>query len=247
MNDSFGIEDKVAIVTGSNRGIGKAIVEQFMSCGAKKVYAAVRTPGTESQLVERFGDRVVPVEIDLERPETIVAAAEMAVDVEVLVNNAGVLSNSSPVADNAVDSLKSEMEINVFGLMRMAQAFSPILKRNGGGAIVQINSIASMKSFYRFSTYCASKAAAYSITQALRDVLSEQKTRVISVHPGPIGTDMAVTAGIEDVAEPVSVVAERVVEALKDSSFHVFPDMLAERIGNEYRGFSDNIIEEELL
>ena len=109
------------------------------------------------------------------------------------------------------------MDVNVNGLIRMAQAFAPVLKNNGGGALIQLNSVASIKNFAPFTTYCASKAAAYSVTQSLKDLLGEQNTQVMSVHPGPIATDMADHAGMGDMAEPPSLVADAIVEALGDA------------------------------
>ena len=244
---SYDIKDKVALVTGANRGIGKAIVESFLGNGASKVYAAVRTLGTASPLVEAYGDRVVPIQIDLGQPDTIAATAAKAKDVQVLVNNAGVLRASTPLAEDAIESLNFEMKINVFGLIRMAQAFAPVLKANGGGAFVQLNSVASMKCFAGFATYSASKAAAYSITQALRELLGEQGTAVLSVHPGPIATDMADSAGLGEIAEPPSIVAESIVAALKTGDFHLFPDSMAREIGSTYQSFADNIVEANLM
>lgn len=247
MSKNFDIQGKTALVTGANRGIGKAIVESFLDNGAAKVYAAVRTLDSASPLVQEYGGRVAPIQIDLGDPEMIAGAAEKANDVQIVVNNAGVLRTSTPMADNVIESLDFEMKINVFGLIRMAQAFAPVLQANGGGAFVQLNSIASMKCFSDFATYCASKAAAYSITQALRELLGQQGTAVLSVHPGPIATDMADVAGFTEMAEPPSVVAEHIVAALKVKDFHVFPDSMAKQVGSAYQSFADNIIEANLM
>jgi NAD(P)-dependent dehydrogenase (short-subunit alcohol dehydrogenase family) len=247
MNTHYDIKGKTALVTGANRGIGRVIVETFLNHGAEKVYAAVRTLGSASPLVQKYGDRIVPVQVDLDKPETIAAAAKTAKDIQVVVNNAGVLRVATPLADDAVDSLDFEMKINVFGLIRMAQAFAPVLKANGGGAFVQLNSIASVRCNSGFSTYCASKAAAYSITQGLRELLGQQGTAVLSVHPGPIATDMADTAGMTEFAEPPSLVAEGIVAALKAGDFHLFPGSIAQKIWDDYQGFAENIIEADLV
>jgi NAD(P)-dependent dehydrogenase (short-subunit alcohol dehydrogenase family) len=161
---NFDIKDKIILITGANRGIGKTFVDSFIEYGALKVYAAVRTMDSASPLVEKHGDKVVPIHIDLADPQSISAAAETAKDVQVVVNNAGVLKISTPLDNDAISSLEFEMSINVYGLIRMAQAFAPVLKANGGGVFAQLNSVVSMKCFSNFATYSASKAASYSIT-----------------------------------------------------------------------------------
>lgn len=243
MNANYDIKGKTALVTGANRGIGKAIVESLLNNGAKKVYAAVRSLDSASPLIEKYGDKVIAIQIDLGEPEIITAAAEQAKDVQIVINNAGVLQMSDLMSDDAIAALEFEMKINTFGLIRIAQAFAPILKANGGGAFVQVNSIASMKCFSDFATYSASKAAAYSITQALRDLLNQQGTTVLSVHPGPIGTDMTEATGLKDIAEPPSVVSEGIITALKAGDFHLFPDSMAKQFESAYENFADNVIE----
>jgi short-subunit dehydrogenase len=243
MNAKYDIKGKTALVTGANRGIGKAIVESLLNNGATKVYAAVRNTDSASPLVKEYGDKVVPIQFDLGEPNVITAAAEQTQDVQVVVNNAGVLQMSDLMSNDAIEALEFEMKINTFGLMRIAQAFAPILKANDGGAFVQVNSIASMKCFSDFATYSASKAAAYSITQALREILSQQGTAVLSVHPGPILTDMTDATGLQDIAEPPSVVAEGIISALKSGDFHLFPDSMAKQFESAYKNFADNIIE----
>ncbi|TWT88358.1 3-oxoacyl-[acyl-carrier-protein] reductase FabG [Pseudobythopirellula maris] len=242
----YDIEGKTVLVTGANRGIGKAIVEAVLAHGAKKVYAAVRSVESAEPLVAEHGERVTPVEIDLTKPETITAAAEAASDVQVVVNNAGVLKTSTALDADALENLAFEFEVNVYGLVRVAQAFAPVLKANGGGALVQLNSVASLMSFPPFTTYCASKAASYSVTQALRRLLEEQGTQVLSVHPGPIDTDMGDNAGFHDIAEPPSLVGEGIVAALAAGDFHLWPDSMAKQVGEAYRGFAENVVEAEL-
>lgn len=244
---SFKIEKKVALVTGANRGIGKSIVETLIANGASKVYAAVRNMDSAKPLVDALGDKVVPIEIDLSKPDTITAAAKQATDVELVINNAGILLNANPLAADAYDSLLKEIEVNVGGLIRMAQAFAPVLKTNGGGAFVQLNSVASMKNFTDFTTYSASKAAAYSVTQGLKEALEEQGTQVLSVHPGPIDTEMANNAGLGDMAEPPTLVADDIVKALAEGEFHSFPDSMAKQIWGQYETYAKNIVEVNLM
>lgn len=246
MNKNYDIAGKVALVTGANRGIGKAIVDAFLHNGATKVYAAVRNLDSAAPLVEHYGDKVVPVRVDLAKPETIIAIAETTRDVQAVVNNAGVFIASTPMDSDAINSLELAMKINVFGLIRMAQAFAPILRTNGGGAFVQLNSVASLKCTASFATHSASKAAAYSITQALRELLGQQGTAVLSVHPGLIATDMSAAAGLAGLAEPPALVAEGIVTALKAGKFHLFPDSMAKRIGNAYQSFSESVIEADI-
>lgn len=244
---SESIEGKVILVTGANRGIGKALVETFMEHGAAKVYAAVRKLDSAGPLVEKFGEKVVPIHLDLSEPNTFLEAAKTASDVEIVISNAGVLKTTPVLSPDAIDSLEYEFNINVYGLVRMAQAFAPVLKANGGGVFGQLNSVVSMKAFGNFATYSASKAAAYSLTQSLRESLGEQGTKVLSIHPGPIATDMGDDAGLTDIAEPPSLVGEAIVKALETGEFHVYPDSMAKQIGENYSSFAKNVVEANLM
>lgn len=239
------ISGKNVLITGANRGIGKAIVDSCIASGAGKIYAAVRDVSSAQPLVDQYGDKVQPVALDLSKPETITAAASTASDVDVVISNAGVLKTASPLDADAIEALEFEININVIGLLRMAQAFAPVLKANGGGAFVQLNSVASLRAFPAFATYAASKAAAYSITQALRDVLKENGTQVLSVHPGPIATDMGSDAGFDDIAEPASLVGDGIVAALKSGDFRLYPDSMAKQVGEAYASFAANVVDSE--
>ncbi|MER2492076.1 SDR family oxidoreductase [Catenovulum sediminis] len=238
------IENKVALVTGANRGIGKAIVESFIAHGAKKVYLAVRDPESTVELATQFKDKVVTLKADVSDADSIKTLAEQTKDVDILVNNAGIMQLGSPLDDNAQASLQQQFDVNVFGLMRVASAYEEILAQNKG-VLVQLNSIASIKTFADIATYCASKSAAYSITQGLQQKFAAKGVDVLSVHPGPIGTDMGDSAGFEGAPEP-SVVAEGIVESLKNGDYHLFPDPVAKQFESAYQGFSDAIITSEL-
>ncbi len=240
------VTNKTILITGANRGIGKTILESVLAHGAAKVYAAVRDVSTVLPLVEAYGDKVVPVAIDLSQPETIAAAAQTAHDVDIVINNAGVLKTAGALDAHSIESLEFEFDVNVFGFLRVARAFAPVLKANGGGALVQLNSVVSIKSFANYATYSASKAASYSLTQSLRDSLSEQGTHVLSVHPGPIATDMGEASGLIEIAEPASVVSEALIEGLENETFHVFPDTMAKQFEGAYKGFAEAIVEPQM-
>ncbi len=243
---TFDITGKNALVNGANRGIGRSLVDTFLENGAAKVYAAVRTLASAEPLVAEHGDKVVPVQFDLASADQVKAAAKTASDVHLVVNNAGVLSATGIFDANLYDAMKHEYDINVYGLLRTARAFAPVLKANGGGAFVQLNSVVSLKAFPGYTPYCSSKAAAYSITQVLRAELTEQGTAVFSIHPGPIATDMADNAGLTDIAEPTSLVGDALMEAFRTGSFHVFPDTMAKEFGEAYASFAEAVVEAEI-
>lgn len=242
MNES--VKNKVALVTGANRGIGKAIVESLIANGAKKVYLAVRNPESTKAIEAEFKNKVVTLAADVSSTESINDLAAQASDVDILVNNAGIMHISSPLDDNVETSLQQQFDVNVFGLVRVANAFAKILEQNRG-VLVQLNSIASIKTFADIGTYCASKAAAYSITQGLKEKWADKGIRVLSVHPGPIGTDMGDSAGFGD-APKANVVSEAIINALSTSDFHAFPDPIAKQIESAYQSYSDAIITSDL-
>jgi NAD(P)-dependent dehydrogenase (short-subunit alcohol dehydrogenase family) len=253
----YTVEDKVILVTGANRGIGKAIVECFLECKAKKVYAAVRNI-VSLNVALLDDDRVVPLVVDLSNPDTIRDAAKIATDVDIVVNNAGIISHTGPLdGDTTVQRLQEEMAVNVHGLVYMAQAFAPVLEqRNGCGILVQINSVASLRcAVPSVATYSASKAASFSMTQAIREALHPQGVHVVSVHPGPIATDMLATAlqEFQNMAEPPKKVAEALMDALTNRDpecdkpnppFLVYPDAKAKQLGEVYESFATRVLVE---
>lgn len=234
------LSNKVALVTGANRGIGKAIVNSFIEHGASKVYLAVRDPNSTDELEQQYGEKVVTLQTDVGDDNAVEELANQAKDVDIVVNNAGVLEVANPLSDNIMESFQHELNINAFGLIRIARAFSPVLEKKKG-ALVQLNSVASIKNFTDFSSYSASKAAAYSITQGLRDTLAPKGVNVLSVHPGPILTDMATKAGF-DSGDSVATVSEGIVQALNSSDFHLFPDAMAKDFEQAYASYADSII-----
>lgn len=237
------INNKIALITGANRGIGKSIVESFIANGAKKVYLAVRNLASTKDMVEQYGDKVEAIKVDVSNAESIKNLALQTQDVEIVVNNAGVLVSANPLSQHAEESLNKELSVNVFGLLRMAQAFAPILEKNKESAFVQLNSVASIKNFSDFTTYSASKAAAYSITQGLKDAFATKGVHVLSVHPGPIDTDMAHDAGMGEIAESTNIVSKGIVKSLENGDFHLFPDTMAKDFESAYNSYAVNVIE----
>jgi len=219
------IKDKVVLVSGSNRGIGKSFAVQALKMGAKKVYAAARDESKLTELVTKYGDKIVPITLDVTNQDQVTAAAAAADDVEVLINNSGVASGGQIVAKSGESGKRLEMEVNYFGIMKMCVAFAPILKANGGGAIVNILSVSGLSSFAFAPGYSASKAAGRSLTQALRVELAQQDTLVSGVFPGPVDTDMAKGIPMDKVS-PDSV-AIHVYEEIAKGSEDIYPDPFA--------------------
>lgn len=238
------IENKVALVTGANRGIGKSIVEHFLAKGAKKVYLAVRKTASTTGLEKEFGNKVETLRVDVADKASVQAAAKQASDVDIVVNNAGILASAPAIGEETEAALKNELDINLFGLLNVANAFAPILERNQG-ALVQLNSVVSIRNFSAFATYSISKAASYSLTQALRETLTPKGVSVISVHPGPIDTDMGAQAGFEQ-KSPASVVSQSILDALENSEFHAFPDEMAKMFEDGYKSYADNFVTADL-
>jgi NAD(P)-dependent dehydrogenase (short-subunit alcohol dehydrogenase family) len=179
------IEGTVALVTGANRGIGRALAEALLARGAKKVYAAARRPPAVGA-----GERLVRLRLDVTDAEQIRAAADAAPDVELVFNNAGVAFTQGLQGSSVLEQARREMEVNYFGPLQLLQRLAPTLARNGGGALINIGSAAGLTNIPFMPTYSASKAALHSLTQAARVLLAAQGTAVFGVYAGPVDTDM---------------------------------------------------------
>jgi len=210
------VKESVALVTGANRGIGHAFVRALVDHGAAKVYAGVRDPAT-------VADRdVTPLQLDVTRPAEITAAAAVADDVTIVINNAGVGGTGTQLLEGSFDGAHRAMEVNYFGTWAMSRAFAPILARNGGGALVNMLSVASWIGEPQLAGYAASKAAQWSLTQSLRQALRDQGTLVVGVHAGFVETDLSARIDAPKIS-PASV-AEQTMQALADNSTEVLAD-----------------------
>jgi NAD(P)-dependent dehydrogenase (short-subunit alcohol dehydrogenase family) len=219
------VQNAVVMVTGANRGIGRAYVEALVQAGAKKIYATARQLDSLKDVVTIAPGTIVPLALDITQVEAI---AQQAADVEILINNAGVLGSGGLFTSDSIKTAQWEMDTNVFGTLYMVRTFSPILKRNGGGAIVNMLSIASIVNVPVFSSYSASKAALHSLTQGIRSELAKQGTQVIGVYPGPVDTAMA--EGVDlDKAAPIDVV-NTVLQAIVADEEEVYPDVVAHNV-----------------
>jgi NAD(P)-dependent dehydrogenase (short-subunit alcohol dehydrogenase family) len=176
-----------ALVTGANRGLGKAFVAELLDRGVAVVYAAARNPDT----VDINDERVVPIRLDVTKPDDVSAAASSCADVSLLINNAGAMLRAPLLAAPDLSAARSEMETNYFGTLAMCRAFAPVLARNGGGAVVNVLSVVSWLASPFNGSYGASKSAEWALTNAIRIELRAAGTLVVGVHAGWIDTDMA--------------------------------------------------------
>ena len=210
------IEGSIALVTGANRGLGAAFCRNLLEQGAAKVYATARNP----ESVQIPG--VVAVRLDITSDSEIAAAVARCGDVTLLINNAGI-SNSTPVlTGEGIDGGRREFDTNVFGTLAVSRAFAPILASNGGGAMVNVLSVLSWFSMPGTAYYCASKAAAWSFTNALRQELAPQGTQVVALHVGLMDTDM--TAGMDAPKSNPEDVAAQTLAGVAAGAFEVLAD-----------------------
>jgi NAD(P)-dependent dehydrogenase (short-subunit alcohol dehydrogenase family) len=223
------IKNCVALVTGANRGLGKAYTDVLLAAGAAKVYAGARDPAS----IAISDQRLVPLKLDVTREEDVHAAAEACGDVNVLINNAGIMLGSPMLAEGSEAALRAEMEVNVFGMLRMVRAFAPVLAKNGGGAIANMLSVVSWFVYPFNATYCASKHAALALTEGVRIQLKAQGTQVVAVHAGFIDTDMA--AGFDSGKTPPRQVAERTLDGIREGRNDVHADERSEEIWQAVR------------
>jgi NAD(P)-dependent dehydrogenase (short-subunit alcohol dehydrogenase family) len=215
------IKNSVALVTGANGGIGKYYVEGLLQSGAARIYAGARNIASLADIVASDPQRVIPIQLDITDEESVSLAATKCQDVTLLVNNAGVGLLQGFISATDLKSARAEMEVNYFGTLTICRAIAPILKANGGGAIVNMISVVAKVNLPSNGSYSASKAAALSMTQGLRAELAAQGTLIVAVMPG------AVDAGMSKDFPPPKVAADVVVQdalqAVIDGVEDVYP------------------------
>jgi NAD(P)-dependent dehydrogenase (short-subunit alcohol dehydrogenase family) len=229
----------VALVTGANRGLGARLVTELLRAGAAKVYATSRTPAAAAASADT---RVQRLTLDVTDPASVTAAAAAAPDVTILVNNAGVLAFGSALTGDLA-AFEQDLATNYLGTLRATRAFAPALERNAPAAVVNILTLIALAPAGPMAGYSASKAAAHSITQALRAELRDRGITVLGAYPGGIDTDML--AGVEAPKAPPEVVARRIVAGLGAGQDVVFPDDASASAGSVY--LSDPLKLEHML
>ena len=216
------LDNAVVLITGANRGLGLAFAREALARGARKVYAGARDPASVTL------PGVIPVKLDVTNSEDIAAAVKLCGDVTLVVNNAGIGQTISFLADGAIDAGHKLLETNFFGMWRVSQAFAPVLKANGGGALLNVLSIASWINSPMLAVYGATKSAAWALTNGLRHELREQKTQVLGLHFGFIDTDLV--RGLDMPKTQPEVVAQRTYNALEAGADEVMADEITQQV-----------------
>jgi len=216
------LDNAIVLVTGANRGLGEEFARQALARGARKVYAAARDPAK----VKLAG--VVPVRLDVNDPAQVAQAAAACGDVTLVINNAGIATTGSLLDEGSIEELRRMMDTNVYGMLRVSQAFAPVLANNRGGAFLNVLSVASWISTPGLAGYAATKSAAWSLNNGLRIALKEQGTQVLGLHVGFIDTDL--TRGIDLPKLAPSEVVARAYAALEEGRSEVLIDELSQNV-----------------
>jgi len=218
------ISDKIILITGASRGIGRALVEEALKRGAKKVYAGTRRTFTHPD------PRVTPLMLDVTDPEQIQQAASEVTSLDILINNAGV-AYYDDLSDRAM--IDRHLAVNLFGTYALSRAFLPALIRSQG-AIVNNLSVTALAPLPLIASYSISKAAAFSLTQSLRAFLAGQGVRVYAVLTGPTDTDM--TRGFDIPKSTPQVIAQGIFEGVEKEVEDIFPDPMSVSVEDSWLG-----------
>ncbi|MBW4475066.1 MAG: SDR family oxidoreductase [Stenomitos rutilans HA7619-LM2] len=215
------IKGSVALVSGANKGIGKEFVKALHDMEADRIYACARDESKLSEVVALDPQRIIPLALDITSEPSIQAAVERCQDVTLLINNAGVGYDAGLIAAPDLSHARKEMETNYFGTLIMCRAIAPLLKQNGGGAIVNTLSSLALSNLPFRGSYSASKAAALSMTQGIRAELAAQGTLVVAMLPGTVDTDFSKNSDNPKTAP--DTVANAALQAVIDGVEEVYP------------------------
>ncbi len=216
------IANSVALVTGGNRGIGLAFARELLARGAKKVYVGARNPETVTL------DGVEALRLDVDNAKEVAEVAASASDVTLVINNAGIAQPGGFLSDDSDEVARRIFETNFFGVLRVSKAFAPVLKSNGGGAFLNVLSVASWINGGELAAYSASKSAAWSLTNSLRNELASQGTQVLGLHMAYVDTDL--TKGLDaPKSSPVDIV-KRALDGLEAGKNEVLADDLTVQV-----------------
>jgi NAD(P)-dependent dehydrogenase (short-subunit alcohol dehydrogenase family) len=227
------IAGKTILVTGANRGIGRALVGEALNRGAKRVYAGTRQPFAHPD------SRVTPLTLDVTDAAQIQAAAGQVGWLDILINNAGIALYDD-LSDRA--TLERHLAVNLFGTYGVTQAFLPALSRSRG-AIVNNLSLMAVAPVPLTPAYSISKAAAFSLTQSMRALLAGQGVRVHAVLTGPTDTDM--TRGFEIPKAAPESVARGILDGVEDGEEDIFPDAMSASVADSWRGGAAKALERQ--
>ncbi len=228
------IADKAVLVTGANRGIGQALVEEALRRGAKRVYAGTRQP------LEHPDGRVTPLTLDVTSAAQTQAAAGKVASLDLLINNAGVALYDD-LSDPA--ALEQQLAVNLFGTYGVTQAFLPLLT-GSRGAIVNNLSLNAFAPLPLIPAYSISKAAAFSLTQSLRALLAGRGVRVHAVLTGPTDTDM--NRGLDIPKASAESVARAIFDGVENGEEDIFPDPMSQSLAESWRGGAVKAFERQL-
>ena len=224
------IHQAVAVVTGANRGIGRAFIDALLERGATRIYAAARDD-TSLRALGQLDRRIVPLKLDIRSTADVTAAAEQARDVTLLVNNAGTLTFGGP-SEMSVGAVRDNMETNFFGTLNVINAFVPTLAQHRG-AIVNMLTLVALASMPGLAAYNASKAAALSLTQSFRADLAKRGISVHGVFPGAVDTDMI--RAFQMPKTPAIDVARATLDGIEAGQEDIFPDPMSQQLYSAWR------------
>lgn len=224
------VENRTVLVTGANGGLGQALVQELLERGAKKIYAACRSP----ESLPAYDDRVVPLTLDITSLEQIARAVLLAPDVDILVNNAGLNRQQRLLDATSVNAAGEEMAVNYFGTLNLCRAYAPILSSRGG-AIISVLSILARVTLPAMGSLCASKAAGLRLAEGMRAELRESGVHVMAVLPGVI--DTAMSLGFPGPKASPGAIAKSIVEGLASGVETLYPDAMAQQVA---RGMSED-------